>query len=88
LFHCACVLIEDLDGPNPLLSLAVINFYQIQNRLLDNAIGTAAPIFHNRPVVMLLAVFPSGRAAQKHDPTDFRQNFYAVKRLGLHYTLL
>jgi hypothetical protein len=52
-----CVLIEDLNGPYPLLSLAVINLSQIKNRLLDNAIASATPIFYNRPVVVLLAVF-------------------------------
>jgi hypothetical protein len=55
--HCPCVLIEDLNGPDPLLSLAVINLSQIQNRLLDNAIASTTPIFYNRPVVVLLAVF-------------------------------
>jgi hypothetical protein len=53
---------------NPLLLLAVINLSQIENRLLDNAIGSATPIFHDRPIAMLLAVFPTGRTAQKHDP--------------------
>jgi hypothetical protein len=47
LVHCTCVLIEDFNGPYPLLSLAVINLSQIQNRLLDNPIGSATPIFNN-----------------------------------------
>ena len=46
LLHFASVIIENLNRPNPLLSLAVINLSQIQNRLLDNAIGSATPIFH------------------------------------------
>jgi hypothetical protein len=47
LVHGTCVLIENLNGSDPLLSLAVINLSQIQNRLLDNAIGSATPIFYN-----------------------------------------
>jgi hypothetical protein len=47
LVHCTCILIENLNGADPLLSLAVINLSQIQNRLLDNAIASATPIFYN-----------------------------------------
>jgi hypothetical protein len=87
LLHCACILVEDLDGPNPLFSLAVINLSQIQNRLLDNAIGSATPIFHNRAVVIFLPSFHRVVLRKNMTPTDLRQIFYAVKRVGLHYTL-
>jgi hypothetical protein len=44
LLHCPGVLVKDLNGPNPLLSLAVINLSQIQHRLLNHAIGSVTPI--------------------------------------------
>jgi hypothetical protein len=34
-------------GTSKFFALAVINLSQIQNRLLDNAIGSATPIFYN-----------------------------------------
>ena len=57
------------------ISLTVINLSQIQNRLLDNAIGSTTPIFHDRPIVMLLAVFQPGRTAQKHDARQSKAKF-------------
>jgi hypothetical protein len=55
----------------------------IQNRLLDNAIGSTTPIFDDRPIVMLFAVLQSSRTAKNMTLAILRQNFRLVKRLGL-----
>ena len=44
----------------------VINFAQVEHVTLDNPITGAPLVFHDAPVAVILAIFPSRRAAQKH----------------------
>jgi hypothetical protein len=61
------LLIKDFNGANPLLFLAVVDLPEIKHRVLHDAPGAAAPVFHQRPVIVWLAVFEASGAAQKHD---------------------
>jgi len=50
-------VIEDLDAAQPDLPLRVIDFAQVEDRTLHDALAAAPAVFHDGPVTMLLAVF-------------------------------
>ena len=60
------VFIEDLDGADPLLLLAVVDLAEVENGFLEDPPAFAAAVFHNRPVEVLLAVLPSLGVPQEH----------------------
>jgi len=58
--------VEDFDGADPLLLLAVVDFAEVEDGFLEDATALAAAVFHNRPVEVLLAVLPSFGMPQEH----------------------
>jgi hypothetical protein len=52
------IFVENLNGPNPLRALAVVDLPQVKHRLLHDALAPATPVLNNRPVSVLLAVLP------------------------------
>jgi hypothetical protein len=55
--------IKSFQNPAPRLLLAVINLAQIQHRTLDDYSSSTTVVFHNRPILVFLAVFePPGAA--------------------------
>ena len=52
---------------DPLLLLAVVDLAEIKDGVLDDPPALAAAVFHQRPIIMLLAVLPTFGAAQKHN---------------------
>jgi hypothetical protein len=61
------IFVEHLNGPNPLRALAVVDLTQIKHRLLHDLLAPTTPILHDRPISVLLAVFPPPCASQKHN---------------------
>ena len=67
LLGAATVFIEDLDDADPLLFLAIVDLAEIEHGVLHDPMALAPAVFHQRPIVVLLAVFESFGAAQEHD---------------------
>ena len=44
------IFVENLNCPNPLRALAVVNLPQVKHRLLHDALAPATPVLNNRPV--------------------------------------
>src|SRR5271154_2283171 len=59
--------IEDLNRPAPRRFLAVVDLSKIQHLPLNHATIMNAPVLHNRPCPMRLAVLVANLGAQKHD---------------------
>src|SRR5215469_3211354 len=59
-------LVKCLNRLAPRRSLIVIDLAQIQHMPLHRATTADAPVFHDTPVAMFLAVLPADLAAQKH----------------------
>ena len=61
------LLVEPLQNPAPRLFLAIVDLTQIKHRALDDPASGAAPVFHNGPIPVFLAVLLPLGVAQKHD---------------------
>jgi hypothetical protein len=60
--------IDGLDGAGPSGTAAVVDFAKIEQGLLNGSATGDAPVFHNTPVAMFLAVLESFVCTQKHNP--------------------
>jgi hypothetical protein len=58
--------IEDLDAFEPALLLTVIDFAQVENVALHDALSAAPAAFHDGPITMLLAVFQTPVTLEMH----------------------
>ena len=67
LFGLPGAFIEDLNRPAPRRFLAVVDLSKIQHLPLNHATIMNAPVLHNRPCPMSLAVLVANLGAQKHD---------------------
>src|SRR6202521_1958224 len=67
LFGLPGAFIEDLNRPAPRRFLAVVDLSKIQHLPLNYATIMNAPVLHNRPCPMSLAVLVANLGAQKHD---------------------
>ena len=63
----AAAIFEDLDRLAPDLTLIVVNLSKIKHLPLHHLATSDAPVFDEIPIAVLLAIFSSRRAAQKHD---------------------
>lgn len=60
------VFVEDLDGADPLLLLAVVDLAEVKDGFLQDAAALAAAVLDDRPVKVLFAVLPSLGVPQEH----------------------
>src|ERR1700683_2682252 len=67
LFGLSSAFIEDLDPLAPRRFLAVVDLSKIQHLPLNHAAVMSAPVLHNGPCPMFLAVLATNLGAQKHD---------------------
>src|SRR5271155_5134400 len=67
LFGLPGAFIEDLNRLAPRRSLAIVDLSKIQHLPLNHATIMNAPVLHNRPCPMSLAVLVANLGAQKHD---------------------
>jgi hypothetical protein len=62
----ASTIFKHLDRLTPHLALTVVDLSEIKHLALHNLATGDAPVFHKIPIVVLLAILLSRRAAQKH----------------------
>jgi hypothetical protein len=73
----AAAIFEDLDRFTPDLALTVVNLSKIKHLPLDHLTASDPAVFDQIPIAMLLAIFLSRRAAQKHDGMPlFTESFF------------
>jgi hypothetical protein len=60
------VVFKNIDGFAPGSMLAVINFAEIKDLPLNNAVVRCAPVLDNAPVSMFFAVFKAAFSPEKH----------------------
>ncbi|HSZ79073.1 MAG TPA: hypothetical protein VK775_16830 [Chthoniobacterales bacterium] len=63
----AAAIFKDLDRLAPDLALTVVDLSKIKNLPLDHLATSDPAVFDQIPIAVLLAIFLSRRAAQKHD---------------------
>jgi hypothetical protein len=59
--------LEDIDWHNARIALTVIDLSKIKHLPLHHLATSDAAVFDQIPIAVLLAIFLSRRAAQKHD---------------------